>query len=349
MAHGELIGQLNKSNRIQWKMTNPLTHNSANPVLVKRKFVYAFTSCCWLLLPFALFILMSSVSCKNNPEELVSPTTGKLNIMADENIQDIVEQERDIFESTYRYAKLSIKYDSEYNTLNSFFNDSMDVIFTTRALTNAELDFFKKKKIYPRQIHFASGALAFISSKQAQDTSYSYEDFLQLLKDSTQGKIFVIENAKSGIANQIMQTIGKDQLPAHFFAKSSKEEVIQYVQQHPESIGIIDYSAISDSDASYSNEILNSVQLIGIARPKDSLQKGYLRPFQYNLQDKFYPFTRELYYITKTGLNDVSTGFIAFIAGDIGQKIVLKAGLLPVYQTERWIELKSGSKPKIEK
>jgi hypothetical protein len=35
----------------------------------------------------------------------------------------------------------------------------------------------------------------------------------------------------------------------------------------------------------------------------------------------------------------VGIGFASFIAGEIGQKIILKAGLLPRYQSERVLEI----------
>ncbi|MEO5583173.1 MAG: hypothetical protein ABIR66_10805, partial [Saprospiraceae bacterium] len=122
-----------------------------------------------------------------------------------------------------------------------------------------------------------------------------------------------------------------------------------YIQLDHAAIGIIDYSDISDSDLSSNKQLFQATNLLAITRPKDSVQHGYLRPYQYNLQDRLYPFTRDLYFVSTSGLNDVGMGFIAFVAGEIGQKIVLKSGLLPKYQTERWIELKSGPKPVIVK
>ncbi len=284
-----------------------------------------------------------------NPHELVSPTTGQIKIMVDENLKDLIEQERQAFEATYKYAKLDIRYLPEVDVLNEFFGDSITVIFTARDLSASELDFFSQKKYFPRRTHFATGALAFIASKNNKDSALTYEVLIAQLKDSTLGKRFVIENARSGISSQMLEILGVDRLPGHFFAQQTKKDVIQYVSSHPDAIGIIDYSDISDSDAAYTRYVLDAVSLLSISRPKDSVQMGYLKPFQYNLQDKLYPFTRKLYSINKTGLNDLGAGFSAYVAGHIGQKIVLKAGLLPEYQSARWIELKSGPNPVVEK
>jgi phosphate transport system substrate-binding protein len=115
--------------------------------------------------------------------------------------------------------------------------------------------------------------------------------------------------------------------------------VLDYVNRDDRAIGIIDYSAISDSDEPYTKRVLAEATLLGISRPADSTQFGFVRPYQYNLQDRKYPFTRDLYVISKSGKTDVGIGFASFIAGEIGQKIILKAGLLPRYQSERVLEI----------
>ena len=88
---------------------------------------------------------------------------------------------------------------------------------------------------------------------------------------------------------------------------------------------------------------------MGVTRPADSTQMGFVQPYQYNLQDRKYPFTRDLYFISKTGREDAGIGFASFICGEIGQKIILKAGLLPKFQSERTIELNYTNDIKVVK
>jgi phosphate transport system substrate-binding protein len=293
------------------------------------------------------FILI--IGCKSKPYEMVSPTTGKIKIAVDENLKDIIEQEKQIFESIYKYAQIELQQVPENTLINTLYSDSVKTAFIARSLSQEEMNFFKQRSIYPRLIQFATGALAFIVSSEYPDSAYTYESFLSLLSDPKRGKHFIIENNKSGIASQILQIIGKDTLPSNFYAKQTKNEIYQYIRQDLAAIGIIDYSDISDSDLPSNNQLFETTKLLAIARPKDSVQHGYIKPYQYNLQDRLYPFTRDLYFVSTSGLNDVGMGFIAFVAGEIGQKIVLKSGLLPKYQSERWIELKSSPKPVIER
>jgi phosphate transport system substrate-binding protein len=59
-------------------------------------------------------------------------------------------------------------------------------------------------------------------------------------------------------------------------------------------------------------------------------KKGkYQLPTQSNLKTGSYPLIRDLYLIDCQGKAGLGTGFAAFLASDIGQRIILKAGLAP--------------------
>ncbi len=272
---------------------------------------------------------------------------GTLDIAADENLRYIAEQEENIFERSYKYAQLDITYHPEYDIFKKFMGDSIKAIMTTRPLTEEEVSFFDKKNSHPRHYAFATSALAFITKKNPTDTAFTYEEMMSFFKDEKKGKLFVIENAKSGITHEVLRLMDTTSLPAHFYALNSRKEVIDYILAHEEAIGIVDWSDISDSDNMIAKEVLNTIELIGISRPVDSTQYGFLKPYQYNLQDHKYPFTRDLYFISNTGMNDVGTGFAFFMSGEIGQKIILKSGLLPKFQHERILELKNSSDIKV--
>jgi phosphate transport system substrate-binding protein len=56
----------------------------------------------------------------------------------------------------------------------------------------------------------------------------------------------------------------------------------------------------------------------------------YIQPFGYNLALKKYPLRREIKYIIKEAHQGLGTGFLNYVSGDLGQLIVLKAGLIPL-------------------
>ncbi|MEO5905247.1 MAG: substrate-binding domain-containing protein [Saprospiraceae bacterium] len=296
-----------------------------------------------------LINLLSLTACVKKPEQMTGPTIGSLDIIADENLRYIIEQEEDIFERSYKYANVNITYMAEVDLFREFMADSIEAVITARRLTDEEKQYFISQDVNPREYAFATGAIAFVSNKNVSDTAYTYEEMISSWRDKNKGKVFVIENAKSGITHEVMRILDTTALPAHFYALNSKQDVIDYVLTHEAAIGIVDWSDISDSDSSMSNEILSQIRLLGVSRPADSTQVGFVQPYQYNLQDNKYPFTRDLYFISTTGMTDVGLGFASFIAGEIGQKIILKAGLLPKYKFERIIELNSTSDIKVVK
>jgi phosphate transport system substrate-binding protein len=296
-----------------------------------------------------LILLIFSVACNRKIEDIEAPTMGKLRMLADESIKDIVQQEEDIFERSYPYAHLDISYTNEYDMFSLFMADSIDVILTTRTLTPEEIAYLEKRQSIAHHYPFATGAIAFIANRATTDTTYTYESLKSMMADQGSTTNFVIENVKSGIAREVLQFINQTKLPEHFYALPSKQEVLDYVQTHDNAIGIIDYSDISDTDNSFTRQVLESIQLLAVSRPQDSIQAGFVKPFQYNLQDRKYPFTRDLYVITKTGKSDIGIGFASFICGEIGQRIILKAGLLPLFQTERSLEINQSADIKVVK
>jgi phosphate transport system substrate-binding protein len=53
-----------------------------------------------------------------------------------------------------------------------------------------------------------------------------------------------------------------------------------------------------------------------------------------------YPFTREVFCINRQTYNGLAYGFSAFIAGEKGQLIILRCGLVPASQPVRLVEIK---------
>jgi phosphate transport system substrate-binding protein len=50
---------------------------------------------------------------------------------------------------------------------------------------------------------------------------------------------------------------------------------------------------------------------------------------------------RDLYIINAQGFSGLGMGFASFVAGDIGQRIILKSGLLPVRVPGRKINIRN--------
>ena len=71
---------------------------------------------------------------------------------------------------------------------------------------------------------------------------------------------------------------------------------------------------------------MDSVKVLSIYRPGEA--RAY-KPYQENIFNGTYPLYRQIYMITTGASGSLAGGFYAFVTGDIGQKIIMKTGILP--------------------
>ena len=81
---------------------------------------------------------------------------------------------------------------------------------------------------------------------------------------------------------------------------------------------------------------------------KDKGKSQYYAPSQNNLAEGTYPLARDLYIINCQGYSGLGMGFASFVAGDIGQRIILKSGLLPIRTPGRKVNFITNNKKEKE-
>jgi phosphate transport system substrate-binding protein len=69
--------------------------------------------------------------------------------------------------------------------------------------------------------------------------------------------------------------------------------------------------------------------MVNVLAVKNLSGGSYYMPSQNNIAEGKYPLARDLYIINGQGFTGLGMGFASFVAGDIGQRIILKSGLLP--------------------
>lgn len=285
------------------------------------------------------------LSCKQKAQ-ISQPTIGYERLLCDQNLKYVISQEEDIFELNYKYAELDIHYYNETEVFKRLGTDSMTTAISCRPLTEGEVNYFIKNQVHPRHFPFAVGAIGLLINRNAKDSIIQYEAFESICKGlpvkNAPFHSIVIEDIGSGIAHYLLQKFNLDSFGKNVYTLKDKDALFNYLTQDPGIIAIVDWSEFSDSDDRKQQQRLQGLKRLAISRPKDSLQMGYLLPDQYLFQDQKYPLTRTLYFISVSGKSDLGIGFASFVTGEIGQKVLLKAGLLPLFQTDRWIELKSS-------
>jgi phosphate transport system substrate-binding protein len=267
--------------------------------------------------------------------------SGTLEFVADESFSPIVDDEVYIFKNDNPGANPQVIYRSENGAINMLLADSARFAFLSRDLTPAEMSALAQHNLPATVNKFAEDAVAIIVNEASDDTAITVSDLKKMLLGlSKTGKSIVFDNPNSSLVRYLKELAGVNNFPQkNVYALKTNKEVIRYVSQHPEAIGITGFSWLDDPGADYAD----AVKKIKILAVRDENSKTapdqYFRPSQTTLALKQYPLQRSLYMVNCTGRKGLGTGLELFIAGDKGQRIILRSGLLPVQIPERNIEI----------
>lgn len=282
-----------------------------------------------------LYLLVSSfillVSCQQNKTEVQSYTSGKEKILVDESFAPIVEDQAFVFESTYDNAKLNLLMKSENELINLFLEDSAQVAILSRLLTPGERKHFENKKIEIRINRFAVDGIALITHKSSKDSTATVEDIIKVLKgESSRIVSLVFDNANSSTVRYFKELASVQKLPAKgVYALKSNTDVIKYVYDNPGAIGVVGVNWMVQPPVELEKEV-DALKILGVKNLKGKPgSDGFYKPDQNDIALELYPLIRSLYIINCEGGAGLGTGFASFIAGERGQRIVLKSGLLP--------------------
>lgn len=294
----------------------------------------------WLL---AAFGVITVTACNQSGRTLDTPTSGHIKISVDETFAPIFESQVHTFENLYKYAKVDAAYKPEGQVVQDLLNDTIRFAVLTRQLTQKETEELGKQQLTPRIIKIAVDGVALIVNKQNQDTTLT----IQQLQDIFTGKVtnwneldpkaakgpitIVFDNSNSSTSRYIVDSINHNQpLPANVYASKSNSNLVDYVSQNPNAIGVIGVNWISDKDDSTATSFLNKVNVVGVSTKSNPTSvDDYVQPYQAYLFDGTYPLRREVFIVSKEARAGLGTGFASFVTGDKGQRIILKSGLVP--------------------
>ncbi|CAM2935035.1 phosphate ABC transporter substrate-binding protein, PhoT family [Flavobacterium succinicans] len=274
-----------------------------------------------------VIIVFFWVACKDTKKE-ETILKGEASITVDETVLPMLKDQVDVFQSKYD-AKLHLVSKSEGEALNDLFSAKASIAILTRNLSDKEKINFSQKKIIPKITIFAKDAIALVSNKSSNDTLIALSDIVRFLKGDTQSGIkgIVFDNPNSSTVT-FMKNIAKvDQLPeVGVYSFASNEEVIKFVAENEGMIGVIGMNWISQPSLKMKSYLANT-KILSVKGLKSEV---FVSPNQNNIAEGSYPLVRDLYIINCQGFSGLGMGFASFIAGDIGQRIILKSGLMPV-------------------
>jgi phosphate transport system substrate-binding protein len=292
---------------------------------------------------FALFFVGILFVMCNQKEQINtnkdSILKGSMTVFVDETLTPIIDDQVAVFESNYD-AKIKIISKSESEAIVSLFNEKSGIAVLTRNLTVEENKIFEQKKITPKITKFATDAIAFISNKSTSDTLIDLQHVVEFMKgnQSTTIKGLVFDNPNSSTVRYMNTLAGIKSIPLKgVYSFKTNQEVIKFVSQNKGMIGVLGVNWLSQPMP----EMQKYVDNVNVLSVKSLSGGNYYSPTQNNIAEGKYPLARDLYIINGQGYSGLGMGFASFVAGDIGQRIILKSGLLPVRVPGRRINIRN--------
>ena len=236
-------------------------------------------------------------------------SSGAISFVSDESFSPIIEEERNVFQFDYPQAKVTPVYTNE--------SDAIKVAYD---------------------------ALAFIVNTSNKDSVISVQDIKNVMngtakrwKDISNGSsngiiTVVFDNAKSSTVHYVEDSIlgGKPITNPNVAAVNKTSEVIKYVEENPGAIGVIGNNWLNDQHDSTNLTFKKNIRVMRVSKVHPATLASSRLPYQYYIYNGEYPLVRTIYALLNDPRQGLPWGFAHFIEGPKGQRIVMKAGLLPV-------------------
>lgn len=297
------------------------------------------------ILSFAFIALLFSCGDDAFVHDGPSHSRGKTKIFVEESFKPLFETSIYTFESLYQSAEITAVYCTESQAIDSFVANKTKTLFITRDFTDDEKVKLRKSQVEVRSQVLANDALVLIVHPDNIDSSLTVPSLISIINGKkntweSSGKTIdlVFDSPNSANFIYLKKLAGDSPIPSNMFAVNSNEEVIDYVKEHKNALGVIGVNWISDEDDETVLEFLDGIKVMQIAKNE---QSEYFKPYQAYIHTKEYPLTRQLWAINKGSRSGLNTGFVNFLHGEKGQLIIHKSSLVPANTPIRMMQIKT--------
>ena len=313
-------------------------------------------------------LLMASLlpSCGSGTGSQSEPTdtatSGHVSISVDETFAPILESEVDTFQKLYTDAHVKASYQPEDSVMLDLLNDKVKLAIVSPDLSAGEKAELSKQTMTPTTIHVGIDGLAIILHRSNPDSLLTVAQLRSIFSGQTTnwsqisgqkklGDINVVFDAnRSSTLRFVRDSLLRGQpLTKRVFAANSNPEALAYVAAHPTAIGVVGVNWVSDHDDPTVTSFLRSVRVASVTARPNPTKDDYIPPYprylapytpeqlkaNNNLQR--YPLQRNIYIINREARTGLGSGFASFVAGQKGQLIFYKSGLLPAKMQARII------------
>lgn len=306
----------------------------------------------------ALFVVFLASSChdaqkkssKGSEETLYS---GNITIAVDESFKPIMEEELQVYRALTPEAVVTPIYCSEVEAINLLLKDSVRLVIANRRLTDEEIVSFHARKFFPESIRMAVSGVALIVNRENPDSLITVEQFRNVLTgkiktwkelnpQSELGNLQVVfDNPNSGTIHYAIDSICRGvQMASDLKALKTNEDVIKFVSETPEAIGVIGANWIGNDADTTRLSFNESVRVMAVSKMLRATKENSFKPYQAYLALRSYPLTHDVFILINDPRGALPTGLMTFLTSDKGQRIILKSGIVPATQPVRLVNVK---------
>ena len=291
-------------------------------------------------------ILGLFLACGNKPKNSLSYDYDKAAayFAADESFFPILDEELDVFMATAALDSIRPLYTDQEDAITKLMKNETWLAFTSRSLSPKEMQNLKDRQFVPRIIPLAYDGLAIIVNNANPDTCISVKDFKRILSGeatkwsdvyptSKLGEIDVVfDNPKSSTGTWGVDSLrdGKPTNSNSIGAVKKSAEVVDWVENHKNAIGIIGSNWLNDKRDTTNVTFKKNITVMRVSRLDSATVRNSWQPYQYYIYNGNYPLVRTIYALLNEPRSGVPSAFAHFCRLPKGQTIILRAGLLPI-------------------
>lgn len=264
-------------------------------------------------------------------EQVIVPTD-TIFVASDSSQKVILNSLIEVYEALNPTRKVIPIYTREKKLYDYIHTNQVDLILRSYLLTDLEKKDIEKRKLIPKINAFWTDGLAVIAAENFNKDSLTETELIAVLNKRSDEFHIIIDNSNTASYDLIYEKYAVDQQQVNVYASGSEDSVISAVKQHSNYIGLIGSSYYTVAK----EHLPKGVKLLGLVPV--GKKKAEL-PFQDQLYNGVYPLTRQIHGINVGARDSSGSAFASFILSERGQRIILKAGLLPAKIPPRTIEL----------
>lgn len=303
------------------------------------------------LIGLTLFLGLFLTSCGDKPKKDLGYDyeAAAAFFVADESFHPILDEELEVFINVFnrnlpQKDTIQARYMDEQTAVEMLMKNETWLAFTTRKLTDKERENLRARSFTPREMAIAYDGLAIISNNENPDSCITIKDFKRVLRGeitkwseldptSKLGEIDVVfDNPLSSTVRFCVDSLldGQEFAGDNIGAELKSSEVVDYVENHPNALGVIGSNWLNDKRDTTNVTFRRNIRVMGVSRLDSANAHNSFKPYQGYLYNGNYPLVRTIYAITTEPRTGAPTRFANFCRLPQGQTIILRAALLPV-------------------